>query len=214
MLFPRRKWKDVKGYEGIYQVSNLGEVRSLDRYITHKDGRKIFYKGKKLKPSLAGIGYEYVLLAKNGKNKNTYIHRLVALHFVDGYFEGAEVNHKDENKQNNIWTNLEWCDSKYNNNYGTKKERGSESLKKTYIDGYVNPRKGKKNSDEHRRKLSQSLKGKGGKKVLCIELDKPFPSVTSVNEYFGKPKYNSTIYECLRGKRPTAYGYHWKYLEE
>lgn len=93
-------WKDIDGYEGLYQVSNTGKVRSL-RYRNRDEVRELF-----LKPH--NQGYLQVELHKNGKRKMFTVHRLVAMAFVDGYEVGKEVNHIDENKQNNVSTNLEW----------------------------------------------------------------------------------------------------------
>lgn len=98
-------WKDVVGYEGSYQISNHGNVRSVDRYITYPDGHRQFVKGKdSLFINENTCGYQFAKL----KNKTKYIHIMVAEAFVDGWFEGAEVNHKDLNKHNNVASNLEW----------------------------------------------------------------------------------------------------------
>lgn len=112
-------WRPVVGYEGLYEVSSYGRVRSLDRY----DSRNQFREGKILKNRDNGNGYLLCGLSKNGIVKNKYIHRLVAEAFIERPDGLYEVNHKDENKKNNIVDNLEWCDRKYNNNYGTKIER-------------------------------------------------------------------------------------------
>lgn len=110
-------WKDVKGYEGSYQVSNLGRVRSLDRYIIDSCGRKTFAKGKEnLHITMNNCGYLFAKLS--GKTK--YIHIMVAECFVDGRFEGAEVNHKDLDKTNNCYTNLEWVTHSENQKHQTK----------------------------------------------------------------------------------------------
>lgn len=101
-------WKEIKGYEGSYQISNKGRVKSLDRVV---NGRKL--KGKIL--SANGNRYLKVILYKNNIGKNKDVHRLVAIHFVDGYFNNAVVNHKDGDKLNNLFTNLEWCTSEHNN---------------------------------------------------------------------------------------------------
>lgn len=90
-------WRDIPGYEGIYEVSNLGNVQSL-RYCPPK----AIYQ------STTNCGYKQVALYKNGEEKKFGVHRLVAIVFVDGYKDGLEVNHKDLNKENNIYTNLEW----------------------------------------------------------------------------------------------------------
>ena len=121
-------WKDVAGYEGVYQVSNKGNVRSVAR----KDsiGRKC--GGRMLKPGYDKDGYLRVNIYKNGKQKTRFIHRLVAGAFVpnpnpNGY---SEINHRDENKVNNYANNLEWCTREYNNNHGTRSERSSQSRSK------------------------------------------------------------------------------------
>lgn len=107
-------WKDIPSYEGYYQVSNYGRVRSLNRVI-----KGILYKGKLLKQQPARGGYLHIGLAKNGIIKMCYIHRLVAMSFVGGYFDGALVNHRDENRKNNNASNLEWCTKSYNLTYGS-----------------------------------------------------------------------------------------------
>ena len=110
-------WKDVQGFEGRYQVSNMGRVRSLDRWSL--DARPHFIKGMMLKPSLnKGKGYVRVSLSDGHRNYKHYeVHRLVALHFVLGYKEGLVVNHKNEVKTDNRSENLEWCTYQYNLNY-------------------------------------------------------------------------------------------------
>lgn len=124
-------WKDVAGYEGLYQVSNMGRVRSLDRKIKGFDGRTFFHKGKILKASLnIKRGYLRVRLTKHNKGKFYRVHRLVAKTFVPNPHNLKEVNHIDENRLNNVATNLEWCSSYYNNHYGTRTIRAAESAKK------------------------------------------------------------------------------------
>ena len=120
-------WKDIKDYEGIYQVSNLGNVRSLDRLDNR--GRKT--KGRELKKKKMSNGYEFVQLYKYNKFKNCSIHRLVAQAFLPNPSNLPQVNHKDENITNNRVENLEWCTNKYNTNYGTRNKRLSE-LKNKY----------------------------------------------------------------------------------
>ena len=112
-------WKDIEGYEGLYQVSDLGRVRSLDR--EDAQGRRI--KGTVLAGSLNGKGYLKVSLCRDGDVEGKLIHRLVAEAFLDNPDNFPQVNHKDENKTNNVVSNLEWCSALYNNMYGTRNKR-------------------------------------------------------------------------------------------
>lgn len=114
-------WKDIKGFEGRYQVSNMGRVRSLDRDIVTTYRGTVHtrhYKGRIIKPKYAIAGYQGVTLANSGEYKEFQIHRLVALHFVDGYKDGLVVNHKNEIKDDNRAENLEFVTYTYNNTYG------------------------------------------------------------------------------------------------
>lgn len=110
-------FKDIKEYEGLYQVSNLGRVKSLNYNKTGKE--------KILKPTTNKKGYQFVGLYKEGKTKNFLVHRLVAMAFIPTPMDtnATQVNHKDENPANNCVENLEWCTPKYNINYGTHNER-------------------------------------------------------------------------------------------
>ena len=120
------EWRDIEGYEGLYQISNLGRVRSLN-CRGHKGCIGI------LTPRLDGKGYEMVALYKEGKARNTKVHRLVAQAFIPNPNNYPQVNHKDENKTNNDVKNLEWCTNEYNHNYGTRNERVGKSLSKKVI---------------------------------------------------------------------------------
>lgn len=113
------QWRPIEGYEGLYEVSNLGKVRSLDRIDC--TGRRL--KGKILIPLMMKNGYLSVFLCKEGKAKHFLIHRLVAQAFILNPEGLKEINHKDEDKTNNLVDNLEYCDRKYNMNYGTRTER-------------------------------------------------------------------------------------------
>lgn len=159
-------WKDIPEYEGLYQVSNFGKVKSLPRNTT---------KGGILKPRKNRGGYLQLQLTKNGIRKTFTIHKLVALAFILNPENLPCVNHKDENKENNHVDNLEFCTIQYNNCYGSRIERMSKnislSLKGKYV-GENSPFYGKHHteetkqklrkpkSEEHKKKLSQALKGK------------------------------------------------------
>ena len=114
--------KDVVGYEGLYAVTSCGKVYS--------------YKSKKfLKPLSDKDGYLCIKLYKNGKYKNYKIHRLVAQAYIPNNENLPQVNHKDENKANNCVNNLEWCDAKYNSNYGTIIDRRKKPILQYDLDG-------------------------------------------------------------------------------
>lgn len=107
-------WRDIVGYEGYYQVSNLGRVRALDRVVRHAYSGTQSLKGHVLTPCKGNGHYYSVMLSKNGKAKSTRIHRLVAAAFVPNPQHLKCVNHKDGNKLNNSASNLEWCTQRHN----------------------------------------------------------------------------------------------------
>ena len=121
------EWRPVVGYEGLYEVSSYGRVRSFDRYVKYSNGQIHLHKGRILSPGKDTIGYLFVILSCNGKRKIINVHRLVAEAFISNINNLPEVNHKDEDKTNNRVENLEWCDHKYNMNYGTRNIRAKET---------------------------------------------------------------------------------------
>lgn len=127
-------WKDVVGYEGFYQVSNLGRVKSLPRLHKYVHG---YYMAKEriLSPRVCGKQREYlsVALHVDGKTKQYKIHRLVATAFIPNPYGYNEVNHKDENKGNNKMDNLEWCSRSYNVNYGCRIEKQRKAMFKPVV---------------------------------------------------------------------------------
>ncbi|WP_426388214.1 NUMOD4 domain-containing protein [Lacticaseibacillus paracasei] len=119
----REIWKDIEGFEGLYQVSNMGRVRSLDR----EDAQGRRRKGMVLADSSSGRGYRKIALWRDGDVKYKFTHRLVATAFLDNPDNFPQVNHKDENKKNNVVSNLEWCSVIYNNMYGTRTKRSAKA---------------------------------------------------------------------------------------
>lgn len=118
-------WKNIEGFEGLYQISNYGNVKSL------KYGKESILKPRKNKD-----GYLRVGLYINGKGKDYTIHRLVALYFIpnNDLFK-TQINHKDENKENNNVNNLEWCDAVYNTNYGNRNKKISKQVNQYDLTG-------------------------------------------------------------------------------
>lgn len=183
MIFPREIWKDIKDYEGFYQVSNLGRVRSLK--YNHTENKIKLLKQRDTK------GYKSVVLYKNKQARHHYIHRLVATAFIfnSDVNKYTEVNHKDEDKNNNCVWNLEWCDRKYNMNYGTVKERTVKYL--------IN----------HNNEISKTVY----QYDLCGNFVKEYSSTMEAQR---QSSYSQgTISSCCRGERNSAYGYIWSYKE-
>lgn len=118
-------WKDIKGFEGLYQVSTMGRVRSFHKYGGVEQRILRIKKSK--------CGYMTVILSKNGKGKTLLVHRLVAQAFISNPKSERFVNHKDEDKTNNQVDNLEWCSAEHNNTYGTRNQRAIESKKKRVL---------------------------------------------------------------------------------
>lgn len=121
-------WKDIEEFEGYYQVSTWARVRSLDRWVTYKDGRSRLCKSFILPLRKNHKGYLRANLSKNGKTKRVFVHKLVAEAFIPNPLNLPVVNHKDEVKDNNYPYNLEWCTDDYNRHYGTAINRMQLSL--------------------------------------------------------------------------------------
>lgn len=164
-------WKDILGYEGLYQVSNFGRVKSLK-----------FGKERILKLTKDKDGYLIVNLYKAGRIKTVKVHRLVAEAFLPNPDNLPLINHKDEDKSNNIVSNLEWYDVKYNTNYGTR-----------------NKRIGKSNTN-----------GKRSKPVLQYTLDGKFVREWESYRECKRNGFNH-VSECCRGKLKSCGGFIWRY---
>lgn len=132
-------YKKIDGFN--YEISNYGNVRSIDKVIKRKDGKALFVSGKLLKKKISKFGYIRYTLCENGKQSFFLAHRLVAEYFLQNPNSESQVNHKDEDKSNNHFSNLEWCSRVYNLNYGSRNKTISEKLNKkvlSTINGCVN----------------------------------------------------------------------------
>ena len=117
---PDEEWRDVVGYEGLYQVSNMGRVKSVPRLILYCDGRRRFYNERIVKSQKVSTGYRNVSLYRNAVVEHIYVHRLVAETFIPNPNNLSDVNHKDGCKTNNILSNLEWCSRSDNQKHAYK----------------------------------------------------------------------------------------------
>lgn len=121
-------WKDIPEYEGLYQASNLGRIKSVDKIVKRKNVGNFFKKGTILKLQKSKNGYLLCKLSKNGVCPSKFVHTIIAKTFIENSDGLPCINHKDENKTNNCVNNLEWCSYQYNNTYGTKTERIRKKL--------------------------------------------------------------------------------------
>lgn len=124
------EWRAVAGYEGLYEVSNLGRVRSLDRVVINKLGQRRHIKGQIIKVIPKENGYLHINVWENRKPIHKYVHRLVAEAFIPNPNNYPVVNHKDEDKTNNRVDNLEWCTQQYNITYNNVHNRSKATMKK------------------------------------------------------------------------------------
>jgi len=187
-------WKDIHGYEGVYMISNIGRVKSLERNV--KFGNQIrTIKENIRKNKKKSNGYLFIQLFTNHKDRCCYIHRLVAMSFCDGYFKKADVNHKDGNKSNNVYTNLEWC---------TRSENIIHSVK--VLGNKLGPRKG----GIHYNSIPIIQFDKDGKFIKYWNSASD-ASIIGINE----SNIRACLYgTCKHGKRITAGGFKWKYAKE
>lgn len=175
----------MEGYEGLYEVSNLGNVRSLDRYVNHWQGGKSLKRGKLLAFGRNAGGYRLVKLCDNGKERTYKVHRLVAQAFIPNPNNLPWVNHKDENPQNNAVGNLEWCSAEYNARYGTATERRRVKL------------------------LNHKAKSTRVEMLRDGEVIATFDSLMQAERDLGYKHGN--ISKCCNGKLKSAYGYKWRF---
>ncbi len=165
-------WKPVNGYERLYEVGNLGNVRSLEKQIMTGKNFLRTYEAKTLSPAISNKGYKRVLLCKNGITKNFSVHRIVALNFIEGYSKELQINHINGIKTDNRAVNLEWVTSKQNTIHAHK-------------NGLV---KGYKRTDAHKKLLSDSKKGLNhpfSKPVIDLNTGVFYNNITDASKILG-----------------------------
>ena len=178
-------WRDVKGYEGLYQVSSNGRVKSLERTFIDKIGRERYVKECILKPGMDKGGYLRVGLCDGEKRKTFKVHRLVCEAYHENPDNKPQVNHINEIKTDNRACNLEWATARENSNFGTRNERI-----------------GKKSAITKSKPICQY--------TLDEKIVKTWASLTEVQRQTGFSQGN--ISEVANGNRKTAYGFVWKYI--
>ena len=209
------KWKSVTGYEGLYEVSSLGRVKSLDKIITDKNGRSYRLKERILSPTFDAYGYLLVTLYKNTKRRTYKVHRLVANEFVinDNPEEKNCVNHLDEDKTNNHADNLQWVTIQENLEYGSGRLRQAESHKgwhpsEEQLESLRKTHKHCRLPDYAKEKAWEINK----KKIICIETGEIYDSLSTAAKMLGVKI--ASICDVLHGRIMTCRGLHFKYLNE
>jgi hypothetical protein len=184
-------WKAIKGYEGIYEVSDHGNVRSVDRTVNDNGGPRFVF-GVNLKGERNKQGYLRFTLCEGSGKRKFFAHQLVALNFINNPEGHKCVNHKDCDKANNRLENLEWCNHKQNSQHAANNGlmKGNSSRL-----GMTNEKHAKS-----RPVMQISLTG---------ELIETFPSLQEVNRVYGF--HHANVGACARGNLKTAYGYKWQY---
>jgi hypothetical protein len=195
--------KPIRGYEGLYEVDNLGNVYSLERdVISVRNGVELVrhVAEKPLRQAKAPNGYMQVSLTNsNGKKKTHHVHRLVAEAFVPNPYGFMCVNHKDETRDNNRADNLEWCTWRYNSNYGTARDRMTQSLLK-YYETHDAPMKGRYT------KGKLIIGRKKGEAEWTV-----YKSIKQASREIGS--FASIVSEVCSGKRKSANGYVFAYAQ-
>ena len=184
-------WKDIVGYEGYYQVSNKGRIKSIERKIARNDGKFNYIKSKILRCKKVGSDYLGVILCKNGEKLTKTIHRLVAEAFIPNPKDKPDVNHKDGIKRNNAVSNLEWVTKKENSRHAFINKLNVPPI----------PGKGRENK-KSRPVIQKTIDNN----IVCR-----FESITYASQKTGI--YASGIVRNCLGKLKSAGGFRWKYAE-
>lgn len=182
------EWKGIKGYEDLYEVSNLGRVRKLRFVNNYANKEKVFL----VTPKPNGTGYLKVFLWRDGKSKQVLVHRLVAEAFISNPNDKQFVNHLDGVKTNNAASNLEWCTR-------------SENMKHAFATGLASsPCKGRYGENSYKAIPVLMIDKSTGETI------KRFGSLIDAAHYIGKDK-SCHIVSCCKGKLKSAHGYVWRY---
>ena len=187
------EWKPIEGYEGLYEISNNGKVRGLDR--KDNKGRKV--KGQIIKIHINTHGYQIVDLCKDGERKHYQLHRLIAKTFIPNPDNKPHIDHINTIKSDNRIKNLRWVTRSENMlNELTRKHNSERQI-------------GRKLTEEHKKKVKENTPLK--KSTLCIETNKVYFSAREAGRQTGI--CYASIIACCNGKVKSAGGYRWKYVK-
>ena len=222
-------WKDIQGYEGEYQVSNLGRIKSLPRKRVTPTGWPYLSKGKILTPKLRKDGYLEISLRTKGKGKSYFIHRLVAQAFIPNPYNKPQVNHLNGKKSDNRIENLECATRKENMQHAFKtglidSSKISKSRTGKYS-GKNHPLYGKHHSDEAKKKMSKAKigmylgdKSPSAKSIICITTGEIFTCIKYASSQYSIKDSNISL--CCKGKRnycgklPDGTKLEWMYYDD
>lgn len=182
---PGEVWKDIAGYEGLYQISNTGRVKSLERTrnMNLPSCKKPAPVHERILTFGKSLGYRSVILAKDGINRHFRVHKLVALAFIPNPENKPQINHKDGDKHNNFVENLEWA---------TPKENQQHAIAT-----------GLRNGESYRKIVNQY--SRDGKFI------RSWSGYVEVEQVLGFKR--QTLCKCCKGYAPTAYGYVWRHAD-
>lgn len=202
------KWLPIEGFEGLYEVSDLGRVKSLDKVVVIGNNAKRFFPGRIMKPNPHPKGYIYVPLRKNGILKNCRVHRLVAEAFLDNKEKYPQVNHINEKKDDNRADNLEWCSASYNLKYGDRSKKAvanTDYKKRTRETNYNTPARIKQMQELHDKQSQPCYGFKDGVSVR-------FKSASEAARYIGGQQVH--VREVLIGERKKHKNWTFKFAKE
>ena len=202
--------KPIKGYEGYYEVDQLGRVYSVNRTITVNDNGRVYDKplsGGKMKQGMHSAGYKVVSLTKDGKTKRYYVHRLVAEAFIDNPNNLPFINHKDEDKTNNFADNLEWCTNEYNINYGNARAKQARKIK------------GRRLTEEHKDKIRSGVikicdngNTKLTRQIICLNTGDVYASINNASRELGISR--GTLWSACKRQTATKQGLRFMFYDD
>ena len=187
-------WKDIPGYEGFYQASTLGRIRSLSRYVAHSSGNGTCYRNGKILQQKSSDQYQSVILSVLGKHKSVGVHRLIAITFIPNPDNLPVVNHKDLNTRNNCVSNLEWV---------TQRDNCLHAIANGHAANL---------SPQSRARVIEGSKRASSKPIMCINTNTVYCSVTEASKQLHIT--HDTIIKSAKHNKPSRSGLQFKYIDK